>query len=132
LNRGAKPALAGALAFGLAVALGAGRDWANGRLSRAVRSRDLAAVRRLVASGAEVDREDTEGVTPLMGAVAAGDAEMARVLIAGGASAYTRDALGRSAMTCALARDDDALAVALLLGERERTDRQARSGGGRK
>jgi hypothetical protein len=128
--RGAKPVLAAALAFGLVVAWGAGRDRADGRLWRAVRSRDLPAVKSLLAGGAEVDREGPAGVTPLMVAVAAGDAEMVRVLVEGGASAYTRDARGRSAMMRALERQDDALAVALLLTERQRLDRGTLPRGG--
>ena len=130
--RGAKPVLAAALAFGLAVAWGASRDRADGRLWRAVHSRDLAKVRSLVAGGAEVDREGPGGVTPLMAAVAAGDAEIVRVLVLGGASAYGRDARGRSAMMRALERQDDAVAVALLLAERQRLDRGNLPGGSAK
>jgi hypothetical protein len=121
-ERAVKPALIGTISFSLVVALCAWRDWADGRLWRAVQRRDLPAVASLIDHGAVVDSKAAAGVTPLMQAVDLEDAEIARLLVASGADVYRRDDRGRSAMMRALARQDDALATPLLLAVREALD----------
>jgi hypothetical protein len=70
----------------------------NPPLIDAVRAHDVAAVRRLLRAGAEVDLRDGQGRTPLHHAVAAGNAEIAACLLVYGAEYALCDHQGRRAL----------------------------------
>lgn len=68
----------------------------------AVKAGDGAAVRRLLAAGADVDTRDGDGATLLMLAAHAGDLPMVKLLIEGGADVKASDERGWSALAKAV------------------------------
>src|SRR5438552_18062522 len=72
----------------VAVLLGATvRGAADSAITKAVKARDLAAVRKLIAGRADVNAPSGDGSTPLLWAAHKSEVELARVLIAAGAKA---------------------------------------------
>jgi hypothetical protein len=69
---------------------------APGALPRAAREGDLARLRSLLDSGADPNRRDGNGNSPLVEAVAAGHAAAARLLLAAGASPNFTSSGGRT------------------------------------
>ncbi len=80
------------LAFALAHSADTGAQ-----LISSARSGDMAAVRALIASGANVNATDKTGRTPLMRAAEGGRTEIAKLLIEHGANAALRDKQGFTA-----------------------------------
>ena len=72
-----------------------------------VRRGDIAAVRRLLARGLDVNATDEVGVSLLMAAAAAGDFEMISVLLDGDGDVHAVDADGRTALHHAVEADGD-------------------------
>jgi ankyrin repeat protein len=86
------------LATGPLLAQGAGRD---AELIRAAEAGDEAAVKRLLAQGADVSVRDARGRTALVAATYGNRVEVARALIAGGADVNAQDDLRNSAFLLA-------------------------------
>jgi ankyrin repeat protein len=84
-------------------------------LALAAQFGDAEAVRRLLERGADPNRPGTQGVTPLMIAVAAEDPNPAVVhlLLDAGARLETRDALGRTALDWALMQGESSVSAIL-------------------
>jgi hypothetical protein len=102
-----------------------GHDWKNGRcarcgakapsLMRTVISGDPAELRRLIASGADVNEADPNGVTALMLAAMTGKAACIAVLIEAGARVNTTDGLGHSALRHAVTQGKNLESVKALI-----------------
>jgi uncharacterized protein len=73
-------------------------------LVTAARAGDIAAVKSLLASGADVDAQDGEGSTALMFAAMRGDSKMVEALLAAGANPNLKDANGETALLLGAAR----------------------------
>jgi ankyrin repeat protein len=101
----------GCIAALLITVVGAAGDSA---VSKAVKSGDLAAVRKLVAAKADVNAASGDGSTPLLWAAAASDGAMARALIAAGAKVDVANRYGVTPLLHA-ARLGDAPMMDLLL-----------------
>lgn len=71
-------------------------------LHEAARSGDVRAVERLLGAGAEVDRKDANGHTPLLFAAMAGHVGVVRVLLKSGANRDIEDDLGYTAYKAAM------------------------------
>ncbi|MCK6682221.1 MAG: ankyrin repeat domain-containing protein [Thermoanaerobaculia bacterium] len=107
--------------------------WGTTPLRRAVESRDLASISRLLEAGARVNEPDQRGATPLM--LAAGRpsygipaTELLERLLEGGASVDARDQEGRTVLHwAAMSRDPAVLELLISSG----ADRQARDKHGR-
>ena len=86
----------------------------DGPLAKAVKAGDLAAVRALVASGADVNARSGDGSTPLLWAAHGSDDDSARALIAAGARVDEANDYGITPLLQA-SRAGDAAMVDLLL-----------------
>ena len=83
-----------ALATLLWIALPACSQDLNASLTAAVRTRNVAEVRRLLASGADPNVKDKNGTTPLMESSSRGYTDTIRVLLENGANVNARDLAG--------------------------------------
>jgi uncharacterized protein len=83
-------------------------------VTKAVKSGDVAAVRKLVASRADVNAQSGDGSTPLLWAVHNSDIEMVRVLIAGGAKVDVANNYGVTPLLDACRTGDDEMVDLLL------------------
>ncbi len=86
----------------------------DGAMTKAVKARDLAAVRALVAAREDVNARSGDGSTPLLWAAHASHSEIARALIAAGARADEANDYGITPLLQA-SRTGDAAMVELLL-----------------
>jgi uncharacterized protein len=100
-----------AVLFMAALSVGAAGD---SPLTKAVKARDLAAVRTLLASRADVNARSGDGSTPLLWAAHNSDIEIARALIAAGADVNAANRYGVSALLDA-SRTGDAVMMSALL-----------------
>lgn len=91
---------------------------------RAIRTDDLAALKRLVAAEG-VDTKDARGTTPLMFASAAGSIDAMKLLLAAGADVNAVDAMGTTALLWAAPQQ---ARVRLLLDRGAKADVAAKSG----
>jgi len=99
----------------LAILLGAiVRAGGDSPIAKAVKASDLAAVRKLIGSHADVNAPSDDGSTPLLWAAHNSDEEMARVLIAAGAKVDVANEYGVTPLLDA-SRAGDAAMVDLLL-----------------
>jgi ankyrin len=98
-----------------AVAPSAARAAGDTRLADAANRRDLAAVRTLLAAGADVNGLGRDGTPALHYAVRVGDTDIARMLIDAGADARLANRLGLTPLALA-ASGGDAAMVGLLIG----------------
>jgi len=96
-------------------------------LHEAARANDVAAIRRLLDGGADVNAKDGKGYAPLMLAAYAGHAEALEVLLAGGADADGRDAAGNTVVMGAAFKGHGALLERLAAAG---ADLRARNGAG--
>ncbi len=85
-------------------------------LTTAVKSRDVAAVRALIASRADVNATAGDGSTPLLWAAYNSDVEAARLLIRAGAKADVANRYGITPLLHASRIGDEAMIKALLDG----------------
>ena len=106
-------ALAASL-LGAAVLVSAAGASGDGLLAKAVKAKDLQAVRALVKSGTDVNARSGDGSTPLLWAADTSAVEIARVLIAAGASVDAANDYGVTPLLHA-SRTGDAAMVELLL-----------------
>src|ERR1041384_7680901 len=67
-------------------------------LLSAVKEGNLAAVRKLLAKGADVNASDANGLTPLMAAISGGNSEIVQVLSSAGADVNARTVDGYTAL----------------------------------
>ncbi|WP_436774476.1 ankyrin repeat domain-containing protein [Yinghuangia sp. YIM S09857] len=91
----------------------------SNKLVIAVHFADIEATRRLLRAGADADRPDSEGTTPLYAAAVRGDAEIAELLIAAGADPNRESGHGEEGLPlCGAAcwGHDDAVRVLLAGG----------------
>lgn len=91
----------------------------SNRLVIAVHYADLEATRRLLRAGADADRPDADGTTPLYAAAVRGDADIAEVLLGAGADPNRESGNGDEGLPlCAAAvwAHDDAVGVLLAGG----------------
>ena len=86
----------------------------NPDLIRAARSRDIAAVRALLAKGADVNAKDKNGSTALMLVASRGHTDALRALLAAGANVNAKDIGGGTALMGAVMYGHTAAAEALL------------------
>src|SRR6266446_6992070 len=99
----------------VAVLLGATvRGAADSAITKAVKAGDVAAVRKLVAGGSDVNAPSGDGSTPLLWAAHKSDVELARVLIAAGAKADVANNYGITPLLDA-SRSGSAAMMELLL-----------------
>lgn len=73
------------------------KDRDNEALRKAIISQDIAAVRDLLAEGADFSAADDEGMTPLMVAAQTGMPEVVELLLRAGADCRPKDKLGYTA-----------------------------------
>lgn len=114
----------GALAAGAAAAQGG-----DVSLLRAVSEGDAAAVRALIAGGADIETRDAEGRTPLMLATRANAVEIALRLIEAGADVNAKDGIDDTPFLYAGAEGRNAILRAILATGRARLDDTNRYGG---
>lgn len=99
----------------------AGLAYASDATSRdfynAIRENDLARLKSMTASGADVNVSDARGSTPLMHAAAIGSLEAMKILLKAGADVNVRSKLGRTPLLVAAGRPGSADAVRLLLSK---------------
>ena len=89
----------------------------NTQLLRGVKTGDILTVRRLIASGADINCEDLQGWTPLFTAAHSGHVEMIRLLIDAGAAVNSHQDTGFTPLFSAvLGRHIDAIRVLLEAG----------------
>jgi uncharacterized protein len=100
--------------LGAAIIVNVARASGDGPLTKAVRAGDLAAVRALVKSGADVDVRSGDGSTPLLWATHGSAHEIARALITAGAAVDAANDYGITPLLHA-SRLGDAPMVELLL-----------------
>jgi uncharacterized protein len=94
-----------------------GSQDATVRLQRAVATGDLVAVQRAIADGADLERRDRDGRTPLVAATKADRVQVARALLDAGADPDAKDDLQDSAFLYAGAEGlDEILALTLQHG----------------
>lgn len=88
-------------------------------LHRAAHQGDVAAIRALLAAGAEVDARDGHGRTPLLVAAHGSHDDAFAALVDAGADVNAQDVVGYDAVTIAAVADDPALmSLALARGNR--------------
>ena len=105
---------AGVVLAAVAVAVMAKPAWAADEVIAAARAGDAAAVRALLAAGADVDARQGDGATALHWAAHRGDLELADVLIEAGADVDAANALDATPLWLA-SQNGDARLVARLL-----------------
>lgn len=91
----------------------------SNKLVLAVHCADLEAARRLLRAGADADRPDADGTTPLYAAAVRGDADIAELLVAAGADPNRESGDGDEGLPlCGAAcwGHDDAVRVLLAAG----------------
>lgn len=89
-------------------------------LASAVRARDVAAARRFLDRGDDVNARDEDGVTPCMQAAVQGDAEMVELLLQRGADVSPTDNMGSTALSLALERGNPRVVAMLLARDRSK------------
>lgn len=89
------------------LAAGPGADKPSQGLVEAARQGDVGLLRALMAAGADPNRADGAGTTPLMAAASTGRTAALAALADAGADLDVRDRLGRSALDLALASGHD-------------------------
>jgi ankyrin repeat protein len=106
-----------ALAAFLPIACTAFAQDPNSNLIEAARSHDLAKVRKLLSEGADPNRREKTGKTPLMEASAYGYTDTMRVLLENGAQVNAADAMGWTALFWAFfSRRTDSLHLLITKG----------------
>lgn len=88
--------LASAVVLGLAARVSFAADTPS--LIEAIRSGDIAVVRRALADGADVNQRDADDITPLMAAAHLGRPDLVQLLLDQRAEINARDAHGRTAL----------------------------------
>lgn len=86
---------------------------AGGRISLHL-ARDYDVAMTLISAGAEINRPDQNGRTPLMTAVSSGKTELVELLLLSGAKLEHADGRGRTALTVAAVRTDVEMVLLLL------------------
>ena len=105
-----------AVCLAVAVFVTIARASGDGPVSRAVKAGDLAALRALIASGADVNARGGDGSTPLLWATHNGEAEIAGALIAAGAAVNVANDYGITPLLAASRSGQATLAGLLLKG----------------
>lgn len=84
--------------LGLVLCLSAGLQAAGTDLFQAVRDNDLAALRAMIESRADLEARDRRGATPLMHAAVFGTVDALKILLAGGAEANAKNRVDATAL----------------------------------
>ncbi len=84
------------------------------RLISAIRGKNTAEAKDLVANGADVNARDENGWTPLHHAASSGEMEIAAVLIAKGADVNAKDKYGLMPLHAAIVRGQKHVVAALV------------------